>query len=64
MKVELQRLLKKALLKECLWMDESEGNSEGGEDDANQQPRISTKRCSTEENRAISLFDRFIVSFF
>lgn len=64
MKVELQRLLAKALLKECLWMGKSGGNSEGGEDEASQQPAASTKRCSTGENRAMSLFDRFIVSFF
>jgi len=64
MKVKLQRLLKKALLKECLWMDESEGSPEGGQDEDSQQPTASTKRYSTEENRAMSLFDRFIVSFF
>ena len=64
MKVELEGSIRKALLKECLWMGESEGNSEGGEDEASQQPRTSNKRCSTEENRAMSLFDRFIVSFF
>jgi len=37
MKVELESLLKKALLKGCLWMGENGGNSEGGEDEASQQ---------------------------
>jgi hypothetical protein len=64
MKVELERSEKKALLKECLWMGESEGNPEGGQDEASQQPIPSNKRCSTEENRAMSPSDQFIVSFF
>jgi len=37
MKVELESLLKKALLKGCLWMGENGGKSEGGEDEASQQ---------------------------
>lgn len=37
MKVELESLLKKALLKRCLWMGENGGNSEGGENEASQQ---------------------------
>ena len=64
MKVELEGSIKKALLKGCLWMGESEGSPEGGQDEASEQPTASTKRCSTEENRAMFLFDRFIVSFF
>jgi hypothetical protein len=47
MKVELQRLLKKALLKECLWMDESGGNSEGGEDEGSQQLTLWQQRSFT-----------------
>lgn len=64
MKVELEGSAKRALLKGCLWMGESEGSPEGGQDEGSQQPRTSNKRCSTEENRVMSLFDRFIVSFF
>ena len=48
MKVELKGSVRKALLKECLWMGESELNIEEGEqDEANQQPKLPHQRCST-----------------
>jgi hypothetical protein len=37
--VELEGTLGKALLKGCLWMGESQENSEGGQDEAGQQPK-------------------------
>jgi len=37
MKVELEGSLKKALLKGCLWMSNSEEDSEGEQDEASQQ---------------------------
>jgi len=37
MKVELEGSLRKALLKRCLWMGESEGGSEGGQDEISQK---------------------------
>lgn len=57
MKVELESLLRKALLKGCLWMGESGGNSEGGEDEASKQLTASIERSPIEENGVMSLFN-------
>lgn len=46
MKVELEGPLRKALLKGCLWMGESDVCSEGGQDEASQQPILQQQRCS------------------
>jgi hypothetical protein len=56
MKVEFESLLKKALLKGCLWMGEGEGIPDGGQDEASQQLTASIQHFSAEENEAISLF--------
>ena len=48
MKVELKSSHRKAMLKECLWMGESELSIEEGEqDEASQQPKLPHQRCST-----------------
>lgn len=47
MKVELEGSLRKALLKGCLWMGESGENSEGGQDEAGQRPKLQLQLCST-----------------
>jgi len=52
MKVGLEGSLRKALLKECLWMNESGENSEGGQDEASQQPRLLERHRSTAETYA------------
>lgn len=57
MKVELEGSLRKAPLKGCLWMGESEVSPEGGQDEANQQLTASTECSPMEENGAISLFN-------
>ena len=57
MKVELESPLRKALSKGCLWVGESEGNPEGGQDEASQQPTASIERSPIEENGAMPLFN-------
>lgn len=57
MKVVRKSPLRKALLKRSLWMGESEGSSEGEEDEANQKLEASTQRFpKARARRAVFLF--------
>jgi hypothetical protein len=56
MKVELESLLREALLKGWLWMAENGGSLEDGQDESSQKLTRSTERFPHEENGAISLF--------
>lgn len=53
MKVELEGSLRKALLKGCLWMVESEGSLEGDQDEASQQLTSSIQHLSVKEKGAV-----------
>jgi len=59
MKVGLESSLRKAPLKGCLWMGESDGGPEGGQDDVGQQPRLQHQRCiaaKTSDGKPLSKF--------
>jgi hypothetical protein len=47
MKVGLEGSLRKALLKECLWMNESGESSEGAQDEASLQSKLLEQRLLT-----------------
>ncbi len=53
MKVELEGSLRKALLKGCLWMGESEASSEGDQDEGSQQRTLSIQHFSVKEKGAV-----------
>ena len=59
MKVELFGSRKKALLKGCLWMGESEVDSEGGQDEASQQAKLWRQRCSIVKTDDKEEFSKF-----
>lgn len=52
MKVGLKGSLRKALLKECPWMNESGGSSEGVQDEASLQPKLLERQRSTTKTYA------------
>lgn len=55
MKVGLEGSLRKALLKGCLWMNESGGSSEGVQDEASLQSKLLEQRWSTAKTYAEAL---------
>ncbi|MFZ0966325.1 MAG: hypothetical protein WAN82_06835 [Candidatus Bathyarchaeia archaeon] len=59
MKVRLEGSLRKAPLKGCLWTGESDGSSEGGQDEAGQQPRLQHQQCTAAKTSDGEPFSKF-----
>lgn len=62
MKVALEGSLRRALLKECLWMGENNVCSEGGQDEVYQQPTLQHQRCSSAKTYVKEQFSKFYYS--